>query len=90
MNAHSSRTFKSGNSEAIRLPKGLGFGIGTEVRIERDGERIVLIPVNSLEVQAEKRRRFSQMIEEMKAIQGDTVLPREERDTDWWPDRPGL
>ncbi len=87
MNAHATRTFQSGNSEAVRLPKGLGFGIGTEVRIERDGDRVVLTPVRSEE---EQRRRFLAMIEDMKAIVGDTPLPREERDTDWWPDRPGL
>ncbi|WP_448586030.1 antitoxin [Thermaurantiacus sp.] len=87
MNATSARTFKSGNSEAVRLPKGLGFGIGTEVRIERDGDRVILTPVRS---EAEQRRRFLAMIAEMKAIVGDTPLPRQERETDWWPDRPGL
>jgi len=90
MNTHASRTFKSGNSEAIRLPKGLGFGIGTEVLIERDGERLVLTPVHSDAERAEQMRRFVQMVEEMKAIRGDLVIPREERDTDWWPDRPNL
>ncbi|MFN3590863.1 MAG: antitoxin [Thermaurantiacus sp.] len=90
MNAASAKTFKSGNSEAIRLPKGLGFGIGTEVRIERDGDRVVLTPVHSDAERAEQMRQFLQMIEEMKAIRGDVILPREERDTDWWPDRPGL
>lgn len=90
MNAHSSRTFKSGNSEAIRLPKGLGFGIGTEVRIEREGDRLVVTPVESDAAKAERLRRFRQMIDDMAAIRGGVELPREERDTDWWPDRPGL
>ncbi|BAK67055.1 hypothetical protein SLG_23800 [Sphingobium sp. SYK-6] len=31
------RTFKSGNSVALRLPKGLGVPEGTEVRILREG-----------------------------------------------------
>ena len=39
------RTFKSGNSEAVSLPMGLGFGIGTDVLVEREGERVVLTPV---------------------------------------------
>jgi antitoxin VapB len=86
MNGHSSRTFQSGNSEAVRLPKGLGFGIGTEVRIERDGDRVILTPVQS---EGEQRRRFLAMVERMKAI-GPVPGGREERDTDWWPDRPGL
>lgn len=30
------RTFKSGNSVALRLPKGLGVAEGTEVRIVRE------------------------------------------------------
>lgn len=90
MNAHATRTFQSGNSEAVRLPKGLGFGVGTEVRIERDGNRLIVTPVQDEAELAEKRRQFLAMIEEMKAIRGDVVLPREERDTDWWPDRPGL
>jgi antitoxin VapB len=87
MNAQSTRTFKSGNSEAVRLPKGLGFGIGTEVRIERDGRRLVITPVETPEqVRAEMQR----LVADLRAIRGDTILPREERDTDWWPDRPGL
>ena len=87
MNAYSSKTFKSGNSEAIRLPKVLGFGIGTEVRIERDGDRLVLTPVENADA---VRRDMLQLIEDLRAIRGDTPFPREERDTDWWPDRPGL
>jgi antitoxin VapB len=90
VNAHSTHTFKSGNSEAVRLPKGIGFGVGTEVRIEREGDRVVLTPIHSDAERAEQLRQFLQMVEEMKAIRGDMVLPREERDTDWWPDRPGL
>ena len=31
------KTFKSGNSVALRLPKGLGVPEGTEVRMIRDG-----------------------------------------------------
>jgi antitoxin VapB len=31
------KTFKSGNSVALRLPKGLGLPEGTEVRILREG-----------------------------------------------------
>jgi antitoxin VapB len=86
MNAHSSRTFKSGNSEAIRLPKGLGFGIGTEVRIEREGDRLVVTPVDQ---EAEKARRFKAMLERLKAL-GPVPGPRQEREDIWFPDRSNL
>jgi antitoxin VapB len=87
MNAHSSRTFKSGNSEAVRLPKGLGFGIGTQVRIEREGNRLVLTAVEDPEA---VRRDMESLIAELRRIAGPNGLPREERDVDWWPERPGL
>ena len=90
MAATTSRTFKSGNSEAVRLPKGFGFGPGTEVRIEREGDQVVLTAVDGAAERAEKRRRFEHMVADMAAIRGNVKIPREERDTDWWPDRPGL
>lgn len=83
------RTFKSGNSEAVRLPKGVGFGAGTEVRIEREGNRIVLTAVDGEAERAEKHRRFRAMIAEMAAL-GPVSGGRETRETDWWPDRLGL
>lgn len=83
-----SRTFKSGNSEAVRLPKGLGFGVGTEVRIERDGDRVVLTeaPPSINGVREEMRR----LVEDIRRITGPDGLPREQREVDWWPDRPGI
>ncbi len=87
MSSSSARTFKSGNSEAVRLPKGLGFGVGTRVRIERDGDRIVLTPEKDPDAW---RRDLAEMVAEMDKIRGGVPLPREERDVDWWPERPGL
>lgn len=84
MNAHSSRTFKSGNSEAVRLPKGLGFGIGTDVRIERDGDRVVLTAVATPET---VRASMRQLIDDLRAIRGDVVLPRQPRERFEFPDR---
>ena len=81
------RTFKSGNSEAVRLPKGLGFGIGAEVRIERDGNRVILTPVAD---PAEARRRLEQLIDDLQAIgRPGEVQDREEVRIEF-PDRPGL
>jgi len=44
MNAITTRTFRSGNSEAVRLPKDIGFGAGTEVEIVRKGDEITIRP----------------------------------------------
>lgn len=85
MGAHETRTFKSGNSEAVRLPKGMGFGIGTELRVEREGNRIVLTPVAD---PAEEKRRLLTMVEAL------AVLPKppsvEVREPVEFPERTGL
>lgn len=39
------RTFKSGNSVAIRLPKALGIKEGTEMRVREEQGKYVLEPV---------------------------------------------
>lgn len=36
------RTFKSGNSVAVRLPKALGIAAGTEMRVREEEGRYVL------------------------------------------------
>lgn len=81
------RTFKSGNSEAVRLPKGIGFGVGTEVRLEREGDRVVLSAVHA---KGAAQRDLQRLIDDLRALRGDVDLPREPRDADWWPERPGL
>jgi antitoxin VapB len=84
MTAHATRTFKSGNSEAIRLPKGLGFGIGTEVRIEREGDRLVVTPVHDPEAARAANRK---LVEDLRAIRGGVNLPRQEREPFEFPER---
>jgi antitoxin VapB len=39
------RTFKSGNSIAVRLPKSLGVAAGTEMRVREERGKYVLEPV---------------------------------------------
>ena len=39
------RTFKSGNSVAVRLPKALGIKEGTEMRVREERGRYVLEPI---------------------------------------------
>lgn len=38
------KTFKSGNSVAVRLPKEFGIDEGTEVEIERMGRQVTITP----------------------------------------------
>lgn len=75
-------TFKSGNSEAVRLPKGFGFGVGTRVRMVREGDRVVLTPEREDDAGARLRAMFAAM----DAI--DTKpLPRDVRDAPIAPER---
>ena len=39
-----SKTFKSGNSEALRLPKEVAFGSDVEVTIRKVGETLTVMP----------------------------------------------
>lgn len=39
-----SRTFRSGNSEAIRLPRDVAFGEGVELVIVRSGDVMTIYP----------------------------------------------
>ena len=77
------KTFKSGNSEAVRLPKDIGFGIGTEIEIARVGDRVILKPVKAPKID------FQEMLRRMREIgpPEDGVQPREPFE---YPDRPGL
>lgn len=87
MNASvNTRTFKSGNSEVVRLPKGLGFGIGTEVRIEREGDRVVLSATTD---PAAPKRELLRLLADLEAI-GRPPGPRQDREPFEFPDRPGL
>jgi antitoxin VapB len=38
------RTFRSGNSEAVRLPKDVAFGEGVELVVVRSGDVVTLYP----------------------------------------------
>ena len=41
------KTFKSGNSVAVRLPKALGIEAGTEMRVREERGKYVLEPVET-------------------------------------------
>ena len=80
MNAVTTRTFRSGNSEAVRLPKEMAFGEGVEVEIVRSGDVVTI----------RKKARFSgrDLIEALDALPTPKqVQPREPIE---FPERPGL
>nr|WP_047170113.1 AbrB/MazE/SpoVT family DNA-binding domain-containing protein [Sphingomonas sp. Y57] len=43
-----SRTFKSGNSVALRLPKALGIDAGTEMTVREERGRYIIEPVETV------------------------------------------
>jgi antitoxin VapB len=86
MNApHRTRSFKSGNSVAVRLPKGLGVGAGAEFKVERQGDRLILTPVADA---AEAKRRWHDMLDELAKLPKPPRVQKRERIE--FPDRPGF
>lgn len=85
MSAIETKTFKSGNSVAIRLPKELGFGADIAVTIERVGNGLKIVPMID---PAEEKRQLDQLVAALRAIGPvGEIEPREPID---FPDRPGL
>lgn len=74
-----SRTFRSGNSEAVRLPKGVAFGKDIEVTIVRAGDVLTITP---------KRPQLEELAERLLALPGPGEI--EEREPIEFPERPGL
>jgi antitoxin VapB len=81
MTTATTKTFKSGNSEAVRLPKDLAFGIGTELVLERSGNVLKIYP-------KEKKRDIQAMLEKMRSLpKPSSIQVREEIEI---PEREGL
>lgn len=74
-----SRTFKSGNSEAVRLPKDVAFGEGVELIIVRAGEVMTIYPA---------QMTVNEMLSRLRAL---PVPPEIEiRETEPLPERDAL
>ena len=74
------KTFKSGNSEAVRLPKEIAFGEGVELVAVRSGDVLTLYPAKKLTIQ--------EMLAELDKLPApDDVQERVEVE---FLDRPGL
>lgn len=79
MTVTSSRTFWSGDSEAVRLPRDAAFGADVEVTIVRSGDVLTIFP---------KRPSAREMVDRLRRLPGpDRIQPRDE---DVVPERPGL
>jgi antitoxin VapB len=79
MGVSDSRTFRSGNSEAVRLPKDIAFGREVEVTIVRSGDVLTIYP---------KRPPIGDLVKQL------AMLPRpreiETREDEELPERSGL
>ena len=79
------RTFKSGNSVAVRLPRGLAIAADVDVVLEQRGNEIVLRPVKD---PALEKQKLLSMLAALKAL--GPVGEIETRGPFEFPDRPGL
>jgi len=79
------RTFKSGNSVAVRLPKGFAIPEGAEVELDKTGD---VVTIRLTRDAAEVRKRMRTLIEELEAI--GPIGEVEKREPIEFPDRPGL
>jgi antitoxin VapB len=85
MNAVTSKTFRSGNSIALRLPRALGIGADVEMRIEKDGDALVVRPAKD---PAEEKRKLAELVEALRALPHPPEVQK--REPIEFPDRPGL
>lgn len=74
-----SKVFRSGNSEAVRLPKDVAFGKDIEVTIVRSGDVLTIYP---------KRPSLEEMFAKLESLPKPDQV--QERDEIIWPDRSGL
>lgn len=73
------RTFRSGNSQAVRLPKDMAFGDNVELVVVRSGDVMTLYPVAST---------IEEMIARLNALPAPGSI--EQRDEEEIPERPAL
>jgi antitoxin VapB len=83
-----SKTFKSGNSIAVRLPRDMALPEGTAITIEKKGDALIIRPAKD---PVEEKRKVAEFLAALKTLKERFPLTdREERDPDIFPDRPGL
>jgi antitoxin VapB len=78
-----SKTFKSGNSEALRLPKEVAFGPDVEVTIRKIGDTLEVTP------KIKRKKTMAELVARLREI-GPPPGPRVGRQKILFPKRPGL
>lgn len=73
------RTFRSGNSEAVRLPRDVAYGDGVELVIVRSGDVMTIYPATI---------SIPEMIKQLQRLPKPPTI--EQRDVEELPERPGL
>jgi len=82
MDIYTTRTFETGEGEAVLLPKEAAFGPGTEVEIRAHGNEVTI-----------RRKRKYMTNQELVARLREIGPPPDgvqEREPIEWPERPGL
>lgn len=74
-----SKTFRSGNSEALRLPRDVAYGEGVELVIVRSGDVMTIYPATM---------SIASMIDRLRAMPAPSAI--ELRDVEELPERKGL
>jgi antitoxin VapB len=82
------KTFKSGNSVAVRLPKALGFEPDETFELRRQGDMLVGRRIPTQIEQAERKRRWLEALDKLREL--GPVGEVEVREPIEFPDRPGL
>ncbi len=80
------KAFKSGNSVAVRLPKGFAIPAGAELELNKSGDTVTIKLTRD---PAEAQRRMRKLTADLEAI-GAPPGGVQKRDPFDWPDRPGL
>ena len=79
------KTFKSGNSVAVRLPKGFAIPADVAVELEKSGDTVTIRAVRD---PVEEKKRFLEMLDELKKLPKPPTIQK--REPIEFPDRPGL
>lgn len=76
-----SKTFKSGNSEALRLPKEVALGPDVEVTIQKIGDTLTITP--------KRKKTMADLVQRLRQI-GPPPGPKLSREKIIFPKRRGL